>query len=145
MPSKGYSWRLERDWDVHNAKEWLQSGLPSHLSSETLKVRKASKKKYAQTMELKRRNFISVMLARLPTSVAQRLEPLLSSLYSPRYFVGVQNKSFAYEGMDPDHQDSEDTLIRKVMLSSFSLTSERVGYRTAGEKLNIVFATPHAT
>ena len=44
MPPKGFSWRKERDWDVHNAEEWLGSnGLPVRLSSETLSGRKVSK------------------------------------------------------------------------------------------------------
>ena len=90
-------------------------------------------------MELKHRLFTSAIPARLPLAVAQRLSPLFSSLSSPRHLVGVQDEPFDYEGMDPDDEESDDIPIREVILSSFSLTGERVGYKSTGEKLNVVF------
>jgi len=89
MPPKGYSWRQERDWDVHNAHGWLTQGLPLHLSSETLNGCKATKKKLARTMELKCRNFTPAMPAGLPSQVVARLLPLMNAVSFSRHLVGA--------------------------------------------------------
>jgi hypothetical protein len=128
MPPKGYSWREERDWDVHNAEGWLGTGLPSELSSETLNGRKASKKSRARTMQLKARNFVATPCI-LPAEAAARLQPLQASLSEIRHLVGVQSEPFAEVWDMPS--DDEDTPQREVMLSSFSLQ--------ARNKLNVVF------
>ena len=135
MPPKGFSWRKERDWDVHNAEEWLAKGLPARLSSETLNGRKASKKKLVRTMELETRNFTAAMPCRLPPDVSACLRPLQASLSDARHLVGVQDEPFDYAGMTNGMVtgDSDEECRREVMLSKFCIQSE------GGHKLNVVF------
>lgn len=133
MPPKGYSWRAERDWDVHNAEGWLGTGLPSELCSETLNGRKASKKSHARTMQLSARAFFPKPCM-LPLEAAARLQPLQASLSESRHLVGVQSEPFDEVWGMPS--DEEDTPQREVLLSSFSLQPEQAGARN---KLNVVF------
>jgi len=143
MPPKGFSWRQERDWDVHNAEEWLVEGLPSHLSSETLNGRKASKKKFARTMELEPRDYISQMPAGFPPQIASLFDPLMKSLKEIKHLVGVQLEPFDYWGMDENDDDDGDCPIREVMLSRFTVTAMQGPGGCAGEKLNVVFLRNH--
>jgi hypothetical protein len=123
MPPKGFSWREERDWDVHNASEWLLSGPPAQISSETLNGRKATKKKLVRTMALHPRNFAPSLPARLPPEVAACLAPIMRSLVS-RHFGGQQSEPFEYE-------DKE--MRRTVMISSLTLPA------LDGDKLHVLF------
>jgi hypothetical protein len=131
MPPKGFSWRKERDWDVHNAKEWLLDGPPSQLSSETLEGCKAKKKKLARTMSLQTRKFTSSLPARLPPEVDARLAPLMDSL-AVRHLEGQQSEPLP--GLaDLGLSDDDDEMFREVMMSSLSLSALH------GDKLHVFF------
>ena len=133
MPPEGFSWREERDWDVHNASEWLLSGPPAQISSETLNGCKATKKKLVRTMALQTRNFAPSLPARLPPEVAARLAPIMNSLVS-RHFGGQQSEplpGLAEWGLDSDDEDEE--MRRTVMISSLTLPA------LDGDKLHVLF------